>query len=75
MQQVTMAVDGKEVKMYVEANPRFRTLNVKDELGNTVKRDKVEKKDLTQTNKLDQALAKDKTQSQKQGKSKGMTIS
>jgi hypothetical protein len=34
MQQVTMDVDGKETKMYIEANPRFRTLNIKDELGN-----------------------------------------
>lgn len=75
MQQVTMDIDGKETKMYIEANPRFRTLNVKDELGNTVKRDRVEKKDLTKTNKLDEALNKDKTQSQKQGKSKGMSIS
>lgn len=75
MQQVTIEVEGKETKMYVEANPRFRTLNVKDELGNTVKRDRVEKKDLTKTNKLDEALNKDKTQSQKQGKSKGMSVS
>ena len=75
MQQVTMDVDGKETKMYIEANPRFRTLNIKDELGNTVKRDRVEKRDLTKTNKLDEALSKDKTQSQKQGKSKGISIS
>jgi len=75
MQQVTMEVDGKETKMYIEANPRFRTLNIKDELGNTVKRDRVEKKDLTKTNKLDEALNKDKAQSQKQGKSKGMSVS
>lgn len=68
MQQVTMERDGKDVKMYIEANPRFRTLNIKDELGNTVKRDKVEKKEMGQNNKLDQALTKDKTQSQKQGK-------
>ena len=75
IQQVTMSVDGKEVKMYVEANPRFRTLNVKDDLGNTIKRDRVEKKDLTKNNKLDEALSKDKSQSQKQGKSKGMSVS
>jgi hypothetical protein len=75
MQQVTIEKDGNEVKMYVEANPRFRTLNIKDELGNTVKRDKVEKKDLSQSNKLDEALAKGKTQSQKQGKSKGVSVS
>jgi hypothetical protein len=75
MQQVTMDVDGKETKMYIEANPRFRTLNIKEELGNTVKRDRVEKKDLSKSNKLDEALNKDKTQSQKQGKSKGMSVS
>jgi len=75
MQQVTMDVDGKETKMYIEANPRFRTLNIRDELGNTVKRDRVEKKDLSKSNKLDEALNKDKTQSQKQGKSKGMSVS
>jgi hypothetical protein len=74
MQQVTMDIDGKETKMYIEANPRFRTLNIKDELGNTVKRDRVEKKDQTKTQKLDEALTKDKTQSQKQGKSKGLSV-
>jgi hypothetical protein len=75
MQQVTMDVEGKETKMYIEANPRFRTLNVKDELDNTVKRDRVEKKDLSKSNKLDEALNKDKTQSLKQDKSKGMSVS
>lgn len=74
MQQVTMDIDGKEAKLFVEANPRFRTLNVRDELGNTVKRERVEKKDLTKSNKLDEALSKDKTQSRKQGKSKGMSV-
>jgi hypothetical protein len=73
MQQVTMNVDGKETKFFVEANPRFRTLNVRDEFGNTVKRERVEKKDLTKTEKLDQALRKDKTQSH--GKGKGMSVS
>jgi hypothetical protein len=74
LQQVTIDKDGKETKMYVEANPRFRTLNIKDELGNTVMREKVQKKDTTQTQKLDQALSKDKTQSQKAGKSKGLKV-
>jgi len=74
LQQVTIEREGKDVKMYVEANPRFRTLNVKDELGNTVMREKVQKKDQTQTEKLDKALSKDKTQSQKAGKSKGLSV-
>jgi|GEM_PF-2374916 len=72
MQQVTMDVDGKATKFYIEANPRFRTLNVRDELGNTVKRERVEKKDLSKTQKLDEALGKDKTQ--KQGKGKSLSV-
>jgi hypothetical protein len=49
-------------------------LNIKDELGNTVMREKVQMKDQTQTQKLDKALSKDKTQSQKTGKSKGLSV-
>lgn len=75
MQAVTMDVDGKPAKLYIDANPRFRTLNIRDEAGNNVRRENVEKKDLTKTQKLDEALNKDKKQGQKQGKSKGVSIS
>ncbi|HVW94391.1 MAG TPA: hypothetical protein VHA56_00315 [Mucilaginibacter sp.] len=72
LQQVTMQVEGKDTKMFIEANPRFRTLNIRDELGNTVKRERVEKKDLGKAEKLSEALGKDKTQ--KQGKSRGLSV-
>jgi len=62
--------DGKEVSMFVEANPRLRTINIKDDKGVSVRRDQLEVKDQSRSAKI----AETKEHSQKAGKKQGLSV-
>lgn len=67
---VGMVKDGKEATLFVEANPRLRTINIKDEKGVSVRRDQVEIKDQSKSAKI----AETKDQSQKTNKNQGLSV-
>lgn len=67
---VGIVKDGKEATLYVEANPRLRTINIKDEKGVSVRRDQFEIKDQTKSAKI----AETKDQSQRAGKKQGLSV-
>ncbi|TKC04233.1 hypothetical protein [Pedobacter frigoris] len=66
---VTMTKDSQEAILFIEANPRLRTINIKDEKGVSVKRDQVEIKDKSQSQKIDENQGQQNNQSgrKKQG--------
>lgn len=66
---VTMIKDGKEALLFVEANPRLRTINIKDEKGVSVKRDTLETKDKSHSQQTGENQGQEKSQrsSRKQG--------
>lgn len=67
---VSFTKDGKEALLFVEANPRLRTINIKDEQGVSVRRDQLEIKDQSKSAKI----AETKDQSQKSSKKQGLSI-
>jgi len=67
---VTISKDGKEALLFVEANPRLRTINIKDEKGVSVRRDQLEIKDQSKSAKI----AESKGQSQKSNKKQGLSV-
>ncbi|WP_142528572.1 hypothetical protein [Pedobacter westerhofensis] len=67
---VTFTKDGKEAVLFIEANPRLRTINIKDEKGVSVRRDQLELKDKAQSTKINET----KDQSQKAGKKQGLSL-
>lgn len=67
---VSFVKDGKEALLFVEANPRLRTINIKDEKGVSVRRDQLEVKDQSKSVKI----AETKDQSQKAGKKQGLSV-
>ena len=67
---VSFTKDGKEALLFVEANPRLRTINIKDEKGISVRRDQLEIKDQSKSAKI----AETKDQSQKTGKKQGLSV-
>lgn len=67
---VGIVKDGKEATLYVEANPRLRTINIKDEKGVSVRRDQLEIKDQSKSAKI----AETKDQSQKSNKKQGLSV-
>lgn len=69
---VTMVKDGKEAVLFVEANPRLRTINIKDEKGVTVKRDDLEIKQKSQGQKAGENKGQEK--SQRSGKKQGLSV-
>lgn len=69
---VTMIKDGKEVLLFIEPNPRLRTINIKDEKGVSVKRDTLEIKDKNHTQKTGENQGKEK--SQKSSKKQGLSV-
>lgn len=62
--------DGKEATLFVEANPRLRTINIKDEKGVSVRRDQLGIKDQSKSVKI----AETKEQSQKSNKKQGLSV-
>ncbi|ETZ19202.1 hypothetical protein [Pedobacter sp. V48] len=69
---VSFTKEGKEALLFVEANPRLRTINIKDEKGVSVRRDQLEIKDKSQSAKI--AENKGQDQSQKAGKKQGLSV-
>ena len=67
---VSFTKDGKEATLFVEANPRLRTINIKDEKGVSIRRDQLEIKDQSKSAKI----AENKDQSQKTGKKQGLSV-
>ena len=67
---VSFTKDGKEFLLFVEANPRLRTINIKDENGVSVRRDQLEIKDQSKSAKI----AETKDQSQKSNKKQGLSV-
>ena len=67
---VSFTKDGKEALLFVEANPRLRTINIKDEKGVSVHRDQLEIKDQSKSAKM----AETKDQSQKSNKKQGLSV-
>lgn len=67
---VSFTKDGKEALLFVEANPRLRTINIKDEKGVSVRRDQLEIKDQNKSAKI----AETKDQSQNTGKKQGLSV-
>lgn len=62
LQSVTFVVGGVESKMYVEANPQFKSMNVYDE--NMKRISNRESKDQKQTESKDKSVSKDQSQKQ-----------
>lgn len=61
-QSVTMAVQGEDKKLFIEAAPRFKSLNIYDEAGKRLRPE-----DLRQKNSAEQSVKQDdKKQNQKQ---------
>lgn len=69
---VTMTKDGKEALLFIEANPRLRTINIKDEKGVSVRRDQMEIKDKSQSQKIGENQGQDKNQSSR--KKQGLSV-
>lgn len=67
---VSFTKDGKEAHLFVEANPRLRTINIKDEKGVSVRRDQLEIKDQSKSTKI----AETKDQGQKSNKKQGLSV-
>ena len=67
---VTMTKDGQEVSYFIEANPRLRTINIKDEKGISVRRDQLEIKDQSKSAKI----AESNDQGQKSNKKQGLSV-
>ncbi|TCD03175.1 hypothetical protein [Pedobacter psychroterrae] len=67
---VSFTKDGKEALLFVEANPRLRTINIKDEKGVSVRRDQLEVKDHSKSAKISET----KDQTQKTGKKQGLSV-
>lgn len=66
---VAVTKDGKDTLMFIEANPRLRTINIKDEKGVSLRRDELETKDMSQRQKLGESQGQKNNQSgrKKQG--------
>lgn len=69
---VSFVKDGKESLLFVEANPRWRTINIKDDKGISVRRDQLEIKDKSQSKQI--AENQDQNKSQKTGKKQGLSV-
>jgi len=69
---VSFVKDGKESLLFVEANPRWRTINIKDDKGVSVRRDQLEIKDQSQSKQIAESQEQDK--SQKAGKKQGLSV-
>ncbi len=67
---VSFVNDGKEALLFVEANPRLRTINIKDEKGVSVRRDQLELKDQSRSAQI----SENKDQSHKAGKKQGLSV-
>jgi hypothetical protein len=67
---VSFVKDGKEALLLVEANPRLRTINIKDDKGVSVRRDQLEVKDQSKSAQI----AEKNDQSQKAGKKQGLSV-
>lgn len=70
---VTIEVEKKETKFYIEANPKFKTLNVHDQTLNPVKRETLQKAVETGQAKAIKTGQAKKTRVEKE-ESKGMKI-
>jgi len=69
---VTISKDGKEALLFIEANPRLRTINIKDEKGVSIRRDELEIKDKSHSQKATENIGLD--QDKKSGKKQGLSI-
>lgn len=63
---VTITKDGKDTLLFIEANPRLRTINIKDEKGVSVRRDQLEKKDQGQSQRIGENQGQRNSQSGRQ---------
>lgn len=72
-QMVTIEVEKKETKFYIEANPKFKTINVHDQTLNPVKRETLQKAVETGQAKAIKTGQVKKTKVEKE-ESKGMKI-
>jgi len=74
-QMVTMQKDDQEARFYVEASPRGKTLNVRDELYNLVKNETVQKPELKESKAAKASKDIKKAKSEKEtSQSKGVSV-
>ncbi|WP_461791482.1 hypothetical protein [Pedobacter sp.] len=69
---VTMVKDGKEAVLFIEANPRLRTINIKDEKGASVRRDQLEIKDTSKSKAVAENQGQEKGQNSR--KRQGLSV-
>lgn len=69
---VTMTKEGKEAVLFIEANPRLRTINIKDEKGVSVRRDQLEIRDKSQSQKIVENQGQEKGQNSR--KKQGLSV-
>jgi len=71
---VMIAKGGKEEMVFVEANPRLRTINIKDEKGVSMKRDELQIKDTSKSKEIAEKHAHDQEQNKSKGKRTSLSV-